>query len=238
MNVILLGHTPEPEKMIAASAKLCYSKKASIEDLMGSLDTETAQNFVRKLMAMHHMSPVEHATFTFGVEGVSRSLLAQATRHRIASYSVRSQRYCSEEDFEAIMPDTIYKNEKMRGVWRSAMADAKIAYNELIALGAKNEDARSVLPNACATRYMFTMNARELMCFFNERCCLRSQAEIRKMANEMLRLCKEVAPVLFEKAGASCVQNGFCPEGKMCCGKAPTIERLLEAYDKVQEMKV
>lgn len=238
MNVILLTHTPEPEKLIAAAAKLCYSQKADIQSLMDDLDPDTVKSFLYKLMSMHHESPLEHVSFTFAVEGVSRSLLAQATRHRIASYSVRSQRYCSEEDFDAVMPDTIFNDPKKRAVFRSAIADTKIAYNELQELGAKNEDARAVLPNACETRFIVTMNLRELLHFFNLRCCIRAQAEIRELANRMLVLCKEASPILFEHAGAHCESIGYCPEGKMSCGRAPTIEKLLDAYHSVIEGRI
>lgn len=230
MNVILLTHTPEPEKIVAAAAKLCYSQKADIQTLMDGLDTETVNKFIDKLMTMHHESPLEHVSFTFAIEGVSRALLAQITRHRIASFSVRSQRYCSEEDFDSIMPDPVYQDPKKRAVFRSAMADVKIAYNELQDLGSKNEDARSVLPNACATRMIVTMNLRELLHFFNLRCCVRAQAEIRELANRMLILCKEVSPVLFTHAGAHCEAFGYCPEGNMSCGRAPTLEKLLDSY--------
>ena len=230
MNVILLTHTPEPEKIIAAAAKLCYSQKADIQTLMDGLDTEAVNEFIDKLMTMHHESPLEHVSFTFAIEGVSRALLAQITRHRIASFSVRSQRYCSEEDFDSIMPDPVYQDPKKRAVFRSAMADVKIAYNELQDLGSKNEDARSVLPNACATRMIVTMNLRELLHFFNLRCCVRAQAEIRELANRMLILCEEVSPVLFTHAGAHCEALGYCPEGKMSCGRAPTLEKLLDSY--------
>lgn len=230
MNVILLTHTPEPEKIIAAAAKLCYSQKADIQTLMDDLDTEAVNKFIDKLMTMHHESPLEHVSFTFAIEGVSRALLAQITRHRIASFSVRSQRYCSEEDFDSIMPDPIYQDPKKRAVFRSAMANVKIAYNELQDLGSKNEDARSVLPNACATRMIVTMNLRELLHFFNLRCCVRAQAEIRELANRMLILCKEVSPVLFTHAGAHCEALGYCPEGNMSCGRAPTLEKLLDSY--------
>ena len=230
MNVILLTHTPEPEKIIASAAKLCYSQKADIQTLMDGLDTEAVNEFIDKLMTMHHESPLEHVSFTFAIEGVSRALLAQITRHRIASFSVRSQRYCSEEDFDSIMPDPVYQDPKKRAVFRSAMADVKIAYNELQDLGSKNEDARSVLPNACATRMIVTMNLRELLHFFNLRCCVRAQAEIRELANRMLILCEEVSPVLFTHAGAHCEALGYCPEGKMSCGRAPTLEKLLDSY--------
>ena len=235
MNVILLTHTPEPEKIIAAAAKLCYSQKADIQELMDGLEPDTVKTFISKLMSMHHESPLEHASFTFAVEDVSRALLAQITRHRLASFSVRSQRYCSEGTFKAIIPDSIDKDPKKHAVFRDAIVDAKNAYNELQKLGSKNEDARAVLPNACCTRMVFTMNLRELLHFFNLRCCVRAQAEIRTLANQMLILCKEVSPILFEHAGAHCESLGYCPEGKMSCGRAPTIEKLLNVYHSAKQ---
>lgn len=226
MKVTLLTYTQEPEKTVAAAAKLCYSQKADIADLMSSLDDkEEVNKFLGKLTEMGHESPFEHASFTFAIEGVSRALLAQITRHRIASPSVRSQRYCGEGEFEAVMPATIENNDEARIAFRGLIADTKNVYQKLVDLGIPKEDARMVLPNACETRMIFTMNTRSLWNFFNLRCCSRAQWEIRAVANEMLRLCREAAPALFEKAGAKCDTLGYCPEGpKMTCGRKPLLE--------------
>ncbi len=241
MKVTLLAHTPDPEKIIAAAAKLCYSE-SGVENILDGLDAEKTEKFLNMLMSLGHQSPIEHVSFTFGIEGVSRALLAQFTRHRIASYSVKSQRYVKEGMFEFVTPPEIENNEKAKELYIKTMeADQKAYdelaeilfekhYNDLIASGkdemsAKKaaekmaiEDARFVLPNACETKMVVTMNARSLMNFFNHRCCTRAQWEIRDVADEMLRLVKEVAPTLFKKAGPSCVA-GACPEGKMTCGK-------------------
>ena len=143
--------------------------------------------------------------------------------------SVRSQRYCSEENFETVMPPAVKANDEARIAYRSVEADIKNAYCKMQEAGIANEDARSVLPNSCETRMIITMNARELLHYFGERCCTRAQLEIRQVANEMLRQCKEVAPILFKNAGPKCVK-GYCPEGSMSCGKAPTMEELQKAY--------
>lgn len=241
MKVELLTHTPRPEKIVAAAAKLCYSS-SDIKSLMDGLTEEAVDKFITKLTELGHSSPLEHCSFTFGVEGVSRSLLAQLTRHRIASYSVKSQRYVTEGAFEFVTPPEIAKDEKAAKIYRQSMANAQRDYNSLAKIlkrrhyqtfieDGKNpkdaerlaekmaiEDARFVLPNSCETKIVVTMNARELLHFFTERCCNRAQWEIRAMALEMLRLCKEVAPNLFRYAGASCMQ-GRCKEGKMSCGK-------------------
>ena len=214
MNITLLTHTPDPEQLVAASAKLCYSA-ASIADL-AAIEADKAAEFIDKLPEAHQ-SPFEHVSFTFGIEGVSRAMLAQITRHRIASFSVQSQRYVDMSDgFGYVIPESIKQNPETRDVFDAFMGRIDTLYTYLRSCGIPSEDARFVLPNACETRMIVTMNARELMHFFSLRCCQRAQWEIRAVASEMLRLCKEVAPTLFAKAGAGCVR-GHCPEGKMGC---------------------
>ena len=230
MNVILLEHTPEPEKVIAAAARLCYSKHADVESLLESLDDEEKVNaFVEKLESLGHESPMEHVSFTFAIEGVSRALLAQHSRHRIASLSVRSQRYCSEEGFSYVTPDAIKKDEEVNKIYDEYMEQVQELYKLLLDLGVANEDARMILPNACCTRMMVTMNIRALLHFFQLRCCQRAQQEIRDMAYAMLKECKKVSPILFKHAGPTCVK-GYCPEGSMSCGRAPTHDMLIKSY--------
>lgn len=236
MKVELIEHTPHPEMLVAAAAKLCYSKEADIKSLLGGITPQKMKSFISKLESMHHESPMEHITFTFAIEGVSRALLAQITRHRVASFSVRSQRYCSEKDFGYIIPESIRKHEKHCVRYKALMAQIGNFYDKLVELGVPKEDARMVLPNACETRMVVTMNARELFHFASLRCCSRAQWEVRALANEMVRLVKEVAPTLFKHLGAACVQTGYCPEGAKSCGKAPTLEKLLDAYDEKKRM--
>ena len=216
MKVTLITHTPEPEKVVAGAAKLCYSS-SDVETLMNGLTTEKVETFIKKLTDLGHQSPLEHCTFTFGIEGVSRALLAQLTRHRIASYSVKSQRYVKEGQFEYVIPPTIAKNYYLKVKFSTLMKKLQEYYNCAVEDGIPPEDARFILPNACETKIIVTMNIRSLLHFFDERCCERAQWEIRDMANVMLDICKEVAPNLFAKAGASCVR-GKCKEGKMSCG--------------------
>ena len=214
MNVQLLAHTPAPEQLVAASAKLCYSA-ASIADL-AAIEADKAEEFIGKLPEAHQ-SPFEHVSFTFGIEGVSRAMLAQITRHRIASFSVQSQRYVDMSDgFGYVIPESIEQNPEARDVFDAFMRGIDTLYTYLRSCGIPAEDARFILPNACHTQMIVTMNARELMHFFSLRCCKRAQWEIRAVAEEMLRLCKEVAPEIFAKAGPGCVR-GHCPEGKMGC---------------------
>lgn len=242
MNVELLQYNPDCEKIIAAAAKLCYSS-SKIEGILNGLDEENTKSFIERLMSMGHESPIEHIAFTFGIEGVSRSLLAQFTRHRMASYSVKSQRYVNEAKFEYVIPPEIEKNPVTKKLFEEAMADDVEKYNAIADVLAKKhyedfcaqgkddktakrlaekkaiEDARYVLPNACETKIIATFNARSLLNFFGERCCERAQWEIRDMACKMLELVKGVAPTVFRYAGPPCV-SGACPEGKMSCGKA------------------
>lgn len=216
MKVTLITHTPEPEKVIASAAKLCYSP-SDIESLMNGLTTEKIEEFIKKLADLGHQSPLEHCSFTFGIEGVSRALLAQLTRHRIASYSVKSQRYVKEVQFEYVTPKSIENDDMLFLEYIRLMNDIQNFYNSALKRNIPAEDARYALPNACTTQLIMTMNIRSLLNFFELRCCNRAQEEIREMADNMLNICKDVAPTLFSKAGASCV-NGKCREGIMCCG--------------------
>ena len=216
MKVTLITHTPEPEKVIASAAKLCYSS-SDIETLMNGLTTEKIEVFIKKLTDLGHQSPLEHCTFTFGIEGVSRALSHQLVRHRIASYSQKSQRYVKEGGFEYIKPDTIKGEPSLNVAYDILMSKIQKFYDLAIEKGVPAEDARFVLPNACETKLIMTMNIRSLLHFFEERCCERAQWEIRQMADMMLNMCKEIAPNIFAKAGASCMR-GKCKEGKMCCG--------------------
>ena len=227
-SVKLLEYTPNPERTIALAAKLCYSD-ATIENLQEGLDKSDVQKFIERLRSFGHASPFEHASFTFGIEGVSRSLLAQITRHRIASFSVKSQRYVaankSGDTFNYVIPEAIEAlGEEAVDKFKEQMAAMHEWYTEWqSALGGacekSNEDARFVLPNAAETKMIVTMNARSLMNFFILRCCNRAQWEIREVAWQMLELVLEVAPSVFGNCGASCV-GGACSEGKMTCGKA------------------
>lgn len=241
VKVKLLSYTPDGEKLIASAAKLCYSP-VGIDKIEEDLDEEEIASFLSLLVDLKHESPIEHISFSFAVEGVSRTLTHQLVRHRIASYSQQSQRYVKLDQFEYIIPPAIEKNKRARDIFVQAMEEdqkhydrmANILeeeyYNEFIEEGlperqAKSkaekqaiEDARYVFPNACESKIVLTMNARSLMNFFRLRTCNRAQWEIRRMAIEMLKQVKVVYPNLFKDAGPGCV-NGPCPEGRMTCGK-------------------
>ena len=257
MTVTLITHTPLPEQLIAAAAKLCYSD-TTVEALMDKMQPEQAEHFVGMLEEMGHESPVEHVTFTFGIAGVSRSLLAQITRHRIASFSVQSQRYVRKNQFTYVTPPAIAADAEAAALYHQTMEQTVQAYNALadrlqaayypqfLAEGCSEktarskaekkaiEDARYVLPNACEKKMMVTMNVRSLRHFFQLRCCIRAQWEIRELATEMLKLCCQAAPTLFRHAGPACCQGG-CPEGKMTCGQMTEVRKRFQAIKKTIE---
>ena len=228
MKVVLLRHTPDPDKSVALSARLCYSP-VGVTELQEKMSDEEAARLVRMLVRMGHFSPIEHVTFTFAIEGVSRVLTHQLVRHRIASYSQQSQRYVKEHNFESIMPPAIAAIPEAKAKFEACMQNLQDLYNDLTDhYGIANEDARYVLPNAAETKIVCTFNARSLYNFFNLRCCNRAQWEIRDMAYKMLAEVKKVAPTLFHNAGASCVNTGRCPEGELACGKFAEMMKLRE----------
>lgn len=233
-KVKIITHTPEPDKTVALSAKLCYSS-VGVDEIEEGLMPEQISKFVKTLSTIGHHSPFEHASFTFAIEGVSRALLSQITRHRMASFSVQSQRYVNLKDtFQYIMPEEIGDTPEAIQIYKNSITQSLEDYTRLFEILQQKyinsgmsvsqaekkaiENARYVLPNASETKLVVTMNARELMHFFSLRCCSRSQDEIRGLADEMLRQVKKVAPTVFKKAGAHCT-FGTCSEGKMSCGK-------------------
>ena len=242
LNVKLLSYTPDAEKLIATAAKLCYSS-SDIESLRDGLTDDKVESFIDMIVSIGHESVTEHVTFTFGIEGISRACSHQLVRHRIASYSQKSQRYVNENGFEFITPPAIEEIPEAKSEYDRMINEITESYEKLVNILTEkhtaeftaqgldektarskagklaNEDARFILPNACETKIVVTMNVRSLFNFFRHRCCNRAQWEIRAVANEMLKQCLEVAPHIFAHAGPSCVAEGKCPEGKMTCGR-------------------
>ena len=263
MNVKLIAYTPNPEQTVAAAAKLCYSP-SKVESVLEGLDEEKSRVFVEMLSSLGHESPMEHVSFTFGIDGISRACSHQLVRHRIASYSQQSQRYVDGNHFDFVTPPAIAECPQALAVYQKIIAEQSQAYTavrdslilqsirnteygrtldgttqeifaqyqlwnktEFSAFTKKaNEDARFILPNACTTSIIVTMNVRSLHNFFAHRCCNRAQWEIRELAIKMLKICREVAPSLFSGAGPKCL-DGNCPEGKMCCGKTKEVKPFL-----------
>ena len=224
MNIELVAYTPMPESVCNLGAEICVSENRP--DLK-----EDGYKALGHALRSGHESVLEHAVFTFAIEGISRACSHQLVRHRMASYSQQSQRYVNMDEFDYVVPESI-KDKK--GLWHKEgegvfttsevyvelMDYISVLYARMIRAGIPEEDARYILPNACKTNIIVTMNARELRHFFSLRCCERAQWEIKQVAEMMLALVKEVAPSIFEDAGSRCKNLGYCPEAKGC-GRYP-----------------
>jgi len=231
MNVKLLEMSQNAISLIYVACRQCYSEKFAGEVFLdSSVNIEKQEAFVKSIVASGHQSPLEHVKFTFAIEGVSRALTHQLVRHRIASYSQMSQRYVKEKDFDYIIPPAIEKNQEAKNEFEKLMVTIQQSYTKLLMLmgqdnisgEAANQDARFALPQAAETKIVVTMNCRELLHFFQARCCSRAQWEIRQLANKMLDICRQQLPAVFSEAGAKCETLEYCPEGeKFCCGKYP-----------------
>ncbi len=246
-KVTLLSHTPQPEKLVAAAARMCYSA--------ASADT-IWEGWTRKKPELHRYAGGDRPRKPSGARQLHLCHRRRVPlfagpdhRHRIASFSVQSQRYVREKAFEYVLPPSIAEDPHCREIFEKAMAEDQRLYDELAAAltdrqaarleeqgmapeearkaarKMANEDARFVLPNACCTKMMMTMDTRSLYNFFRLRCCNRAQWEIREVARQMLEECRKVAPHLFQKAGPACLY-GPCPEGKMSCGKMAEVRQM------------
>ncbi len=223
MQVELLYHTPDPERAVATAARLCYAPVGATE-LMESLSEERIHKVLTTILESGHLSTLEHASYTFAIDGVSRALTHQLVRHRLASFNQQSQRYVKFSDgLETIKPLSIAENEEANQLFDEMVSKTVEAYQAFLDAGIPAEDARYILPNAAETKIVVTMNIRELLHFFSLRCCNRAQWEIRELAWTMLEKVRPTAPFIFADAGPGCVR-GVCPEGKMTCG---------EPYDKI-----
>ncbi len=235
LRVKLLQMTENPISLIYAAARQCYSSRFAGDIFEEDRDL-TKKEFIKRVVASGHESPLEHVKFTFAIEGVSRTLTHQLVRHRIASYSQQSQRYVKQEDFDYVIPPSIKEDEKLKEEFLRTIKTVQESYKNLIrrfkekgVVGEEaNQDARFILPQGVETKIVVTMNCRELLHFFRERGCARVQWEIRNLAEEMLKICKEELPCVFQNAGPKCVSLGYCPEGKkFSCGRYPLKEEIL-----------
>jgi thymidylate synthase (FAD) len=218
MQVDLLYHTPNPERAVATAARLCYAPIGATE-LMESMSGEQVSKVLATIMRSGHFSALEHASYTFAIDGVSRALTHQLVRHRLASFNQQSQRYVTySAEPEVVLPQSIGSDPEALAAFNTAIDVAWATYAQLVEAGVPAEDARYVLPNACVAKIVVTMNIRELLHFFELRCCNRAQWEIQGLAHRMLELVEPTAPYVFMDAGAAC-RRGPCTEGKMTCGR-------------------
>jgi len=215
LKVKLLLYTADAD-LLCGTAALTTTRSGTPSELLEKMDSETAKKIVKRVTGYGHGSVIEHASFTFSLEGVSRAMTHQLVRHRIASYTQQSQRYVTYNTLESyVIPPSIEGNSEARELFDETLAKISGAYQRLLKQGISKEDARFILPNAAKTNIIVTMNARELRHFFNLRCCARAQWEMREVAVEMLKQARKAAPALFEGCGPTCVELGYCSEGKM-----------------------
>ncbi len=236
MNLVLMRTTPEPDRLVAIAARRCYSNR-SAEDIDEKLSDAEVERLLDFLRQRNHLSPFEHADFSFSVDGISRALSHQLVRHRIASYSQESQRYVNYMKVETlpfITPPKIANDDKALQIYNQALEHTLKAYREMVEAGVAPEDARYVFPNAIETKFVFTMNARSLFNFFEQRCCLKAQWEIRALAMAMLAEVRKVAPNIFKNAGAPCryLQNPYCRENDPKCPMYKTMRENQNEPDK------
>ncbi len=226
-QVALLSFSPDPDRLVAAAARLCYSNISARELTERFPDDERVRLFLEKLRRSGHLSTFEHASFSFAVDGISRVCSHQLVRHRLASYSQQSQRYVSQEKAEVVVPPRVKEHPRASEIFEDTVRRAFHAYEELCEVGIPREDARYVLPHGGETRLMVTMNARELLHFFRLRLCRRAQWEIRSLARDMLCRVRDVAPGLFALAGPGCVEAGVCSEEHPCGRPFADVEDVL-----------
>lgn len=230
-EVQLVAYTPEPAKVVASAAKLCYSS-SSAAGLFCGLDSKSVGEFLRKLRSQGHLSPFEHASFTFAIDGLSRVASHQLVRHRLASFSQQSQRYVVMGSPRAVMPPKIAEIPEAAAIFSEQLHSSYRAYEHLVKLGVPKEDARFILPHGWETSLMLSMNARELHHFFSIRLCRKAQWEIRELARKMLVLARVAARELFEVVGPSCLTDGRCRESGDCGKPFADVEELME--DRVE----
>ena len=232
MKVILIGG-PDREtavNIIYSACRQCYSPGFVGDDYpFENVSSFKKKELIQRVINSGHVSTIEHVTFTFAIENVSRGLQQQITRHRLANFSIQSTRYNNVENMGFHKPHTIEKNETLSKEYDDFVNSAAGFYKHLIDNGIPMEDARDVLPLALNSNIVMTMNCRELIHFFSLRLCMKAQKEIRDLAKEMLKLCQERLPEVFENIGPKCKQTGYCNEGKRSCGLMPLKENVLRS---------
>ncbi len=236
MTLLLLRNTPDPDRLVALAARRCYSSRAA-DDIEEHLSEEEIERLLGFLRQRNHLSPFEHADFTFSADGISRALSHQLVRHRIASYSQESQRYVNYMKSEAlpyIVPPSLASHPEARQLFDDAVQKTLEAYRTMVNAGVAPEDARYIFPNAIETKLVFTMNARSLFNFFEQRCCLKAQWEIRQLAFDMLKAVRTVAPQIFRSAGAPCqfAVMPYCRENDASCPQYKSMQKRTDKHDQ------
>ena len=192
MEVVLVAYTPNPEELCAKAMRCCRSAEA-----MHKLKLDKpAEYYIALASQTGHLSVLEHASFTFSVKDVSRVTTHQLVRHRIASYSQQSFRSVQPKDI--CIPESIKQNETLKQEFKDHYMRSLWLQQDLIEQGIPTEDFRYILPQGMLTNIVITMNARELLHFFELRLDKTAQWEIRGMAELMLHEVQKVAPNIFK----------------------------------------
>jgi thymidylate synthase (FAD) len=225
LKVELLSYTADPEQNVVAAIRQCYASVGARE-LKEETTEEVKKRLIKQVIESGHTSTLEHATFTFAIDGASRVTEIHLIRHRIASFSIQSGRYVKRGDAAYRVPPKIRAlvDKKLLNKYLKHLDNSQELYNELIDNGIPAEDARFCQPQSIQVKIVMSMNARELLHFFSIRSCTRAQWEIREIAKQMLDLVREIAPVIFENAGPPCLSEKLCDQGKMSCGLWKTIK--------------
>lgn len=236
MTLLLLRHTPDPDRLVALAARRCYSSRAA-DDIEEHLTQEEIERLLGFLRQRNHLSPFEHADFTFSADGISRALSHQLVRHRIASYSQESQRYVNYMKTPAlpyIRPPSLASHPEAQKIFDDAVHHTLEAYRAMVNAGVAPEDARYIFPNAIETKLVFTLNARSLFNFFEQRCCIKAQWEIRQLAFDMLKAVRRVAPLIFKNAGAPCqfAEKPYCRENDEKCPQYKSLQKRTNKNDQ------
>ena len=226
ISVLLIASTHDPDRTVAAAARLCYSD-VSAGDIAEGMKGEDISRFIGHLRTSGHLSPFEHASFTFAVDGISRVCSHQLVRHRMASYSQQSQRYVDMKEPDMVVPSSVSSDPEVMELFSRTAEEAHEAYRKMIGSGIPKEDARYILPHGWSTKIVVTMNARELHHFFTMRLCRRAQWEIQDLARKMVILARERSPLLFSIAGPDCVTRGRCFESRPCGQPFSDMEEVL-----------
>jgi len=229
LRVTLLNHTPEPERTVVAAALLCYQKGSPEEAWERAGKEKLRLRLFEELVRQGHGSTLEHPSFTFGIEGISRACSHQLVRHRLASYNQQSQRYVDVGD-----PDYFVKPDSLAddgGRFEEVLGQTVAYYRETIERFAEKgkkgeqaqEDARYIIPNAGKTNLIWTTNLRNLLHVSHVRLCSRAQWEIRRMMHACRRAMEGPFPLIAKYMVVKChpYALGYCDEEFRSCGFRP-----------------
>lgn len=231
MHVRVLTYTPEPLRLLHTAARTCYSPGSPAVLWEEASSPTSQQRLIRHVVASGHHSILEHVSFTFALEGLSRSASHQLVRHRLAAYSQQSQRYV-KGPFDYVTPASWERaGGELAQHYHRTMAELNHLYQQALEAGIPAEDARFILPNACTTNLTMTMNMRELIHVVGLRTCVRAQWEIRQLFNQVAQAVEDIDPFLGAFLVTKCERLGYCDE-RETCGRYPLRADVIEQEEE------